>query len=142
MTAFIEHVNMTVPDIGAAIAFLKVVEPQIEVRHDETPDDSYRWAHVGINNSYIALQEPHLGSNPTDNRRPYKDYGANHIGWVVEDLDAVCARLDQAGYRQGIPGEFNIYRRRAYYYDAAGFEWEFVEYLTDRMEERYCYSNQ
>lgn len=133
MTAFIEHINITVPDIDAAIAFLKIVEPQIEVRHDEVPKGSYRWAHVGVGNSYIALQEPHLDSEPTDKRRPYKDYGANHIGWVVDDLDAVTTRLDEQGYRKGIPGEENIYRRRAYYYDSAGFEWEFVEYLTERM---------
>lgn len=139
MNAFLEHANITVPDIDAAIAFLKVVEPQIEIRHDEVPEGSYRWVHIGIGNSYIALQEPRLRSHPTDNRRPYKDYGVNHIGWVVDDLDAVTARLDQQGYRQGIPGEENIYRRRAYYYDAAGFEWEFVEYLTERMDERYSY---
>jgi catechol 2,3-dioxygenase-like lactoylglutathione lyase family enzyme len=140
MTAYLEHANVTVPDIDAAIEFLKVVEPQIEVRHDETPPDSYRWAHVGIGNCYIALQEPHLGSEPTNNRRPYKDFGVNHLGWVVEDLDAVTARLETHGYRKGIPGEEHPYRRRAYYYDSAGFEWELVEYLTDRLDERYSYS--
>jgi catechol 2,3-dioxygenase-like lactoylglutathione lyase family enzyme len=139
MTVFIEHVNITVPDIDAAIAFLKIIEPQLEVRHDETPKGSYRWAHVGIGNSYVALQEPHIGSSPTDNRRPYKDYGTNHVGWVVDDLEAVTIRLDKAGYHKGIPGEENIYRRRAYYYDSAGFEWEFIEYLSDRLEERYSY---
>ncbi|MFC1997973.1 VOC family protein [Chloroflexota bacterium] len=139
MTAFIEHVNITVPDIDAAIAFLKTVEPQVEVRHDEKPEGSYRWAHVGVGNSYIALQEPHIGATATDNRRPYKDYGANHIGWVVDDLDVVTARLEAGGYRQGIPGEENIYRRRAYYYDSAGFEWEIVEYLTEQLAERYSY---
>jgi catechol 2,3-dioxygenase-like lactoylglutathione lyase family enzyme len=139
MTAYLEHANITVPDIDAAIAFLKVVEPQMEVRHDETPAGSYRWAHVGVGNCYIALQEPHVGSEPQDNRRPYKDYGANHIGWVVEDLDAVTRRLEAHGYRKGVPGEEHRFRRRAYYYDSAGFEWEFVEYLTERLEERYSY---
>ena len=142
MPAFLEHVNITVPDIDAAIEFLKIVDPLIEVRHDEIPDGSYRWAHVGVGNSYIALQEPHIGSDPKSNRRPYKDYGANHIGWVVDDLDAVTVRLEEAGYRQGIPGEEHIYRRRAYYYDSAGFEWEFVEYLTGQMDERYSYSKE
>jgi catechol 2,3-dioxygenase-like lactoylglutathione lyase family enzyme len=136
---YLEHANITVPDIDAAIAFLKVVDSEIEVRHDETPSGSYRWAHVGIGNSYIALQEPHLDSNPTDNRRPYKDFGVNHIGWVVEDLDAVVERLEAHGYRKGIPGEDHAYRRREYYYDSAGFEWEFVEYLTEVHEERFSY---
>ena len=139
MIAYIEHANITVSDIDAAIAFLKVVEPQIQVRHDETPEGSYRWAHVGVGNCYIALQEPHIGSQPVDNRRPYKDCGVNHLGWVVQDLDAVTSRLEESGYRKGIPGEEHRYRHRAYYHDSAGFEWELVEYLSDRLEERYSY---
>ena len=136
---YLEHANITVPDIDAAIAFLKVVDPEIEVRHDENPPGSYRWVHIGIGSSYIALQEPHLDSNPTDNRRPYKDFGVNHIGWVVEDLDAVAQRLEAHGFRNGVSGEDNPYRRRKYYHDSAGFEWEFVEYLTAVHEERFSY---
>jgi catechol 2,3-dioxygenase-like lactoylglutathione lyase family enzyme len=139
MVAYLEHVNMTVPDIDAAIAFLQVVEPRLTVRHDETPEGSYRWAHVGVENSYIALQEPHLGSDPNDDRRPYIDYGMNHIGWVVDDIDAVIDRLEANGYRKGIPGETNQYRRRVYYYDSAGFEWEIVAYDTEDLAERYSY---
>jgi catechol 2,3-dioxygenase-like lactoylglutathione lyase family enzyme len=139
MTAYIEHANITVPDIDAAIEFLQTIAPQIKVLHDETPEGSYRWAHVGIGPSYIALQEPHLGSGPTDNRRPYKDYGVNHIGWVVDDLDAVTGRLEANGYKKGIPGEGNPYRTRAYYFDSAGFEWEIVQYHTEAHEERFSY---
>ena len=32
MTAYLEHANITVPNIDAAIEFLKVIEPHIEVR--------------------------------------------------------------------------------------------------------------
>jgi hypothetical protein len=42
MVAYLEHANITVPDIGAAIAFLQVVEPRLAVRHDEMPEGSYR----------------------------------------------------------------------------------------------------
>jgi catechol 2,3-dioxygenase-like lactoylglutathione lyase family enzyme len=139
MIAYLEHANITVPDIDAAIAFLQVVEPNFVVRHDETPEDSYRWAHIGAGNCYIALQEPHLGSNPQSNRRPYRDYGVNHLGWVVADFDVVIARLKASGYREGIPGESSRYRRRAYFYDSAGFEWEIVAYLTADLERRYSY---
>lgn len=139
MVAYLEHANITVPDIDAAIVFLQVVEPRLAVRHDETPEGSYRWVHIGADNCYIALQEPHLGSEPEDNRRPYKDYGVNHIGWVVDDFDAVTDRLKANGYREGILGESNRYRRRAYFYDSAGFEWEIVAYLTEKLEERYSY---
>jgi catechol 2,3-dioxygenase-like lactoylglutathione lyase family enzyme len=139
MTAYLEHANITVPDIDAAIAFLQVIEPRLIVRHDETPEGSHRWAHIGVDDCYIALQEPNLGSEPTSNRRPYKDFGVNHIGWVVDDFDGVIERLAANGYREGIPGESGRYRRRAYYYDSAGFEWEIVAYLTDKPEERFSY---
>jgi catechol 2,3-dioxygenase-like lactoylglutathione lyase family enzyme len=139
MVAYLEHVNITVPDICAAIEFLQVVEPGLVVRHDETPPGSYRWAHVGAANSYIALQEPHVGTEPQDNRRPYLDFGTNHIGWVVDDFDAAVGRLKEAGYREGLPGEENQFRRRAYFYDSGGLEWEIVGYLTDKLDERYSY---
>ncbi len=140
MTTYLEHANMTVPDIDAAMAFLKIVEPAFRLRHDASPPGSYRWAHIGTEQCYIALQEPHVDSNPTQARRPYKDYGVNHLAWVVDDLAAVVGRLEAHGYRQGIPVEPHPHRRRAYYYDAAGFEWELVEYLSDRPEERHAYA--
>ena len=31
------------------------------------------------------------------------------------------------------------YRKRAYYYDSAGFEWELVEYLSEKPNEMYLY---
>jgi catechol 2,3-dioxygenase-like lactoylglutathione lyase family enzyme len=139
MVAYLEHANITVPDIDAAIAFLQVVEPVFTVRHDATPEGSYRWAHVGTDHCYIALQEPHLHANPQHMQRPYKDYGVNHLAWVVDDLSAVVARLEASGYRRGIAVAPHPYRRRAYYYDAAGFEWEIVEYLSDKPEERHVY---
>jgi catechol 2,3-dioxygenase-like lactoylglutathione lyase family enzyme len=136
---YLEHANITVPDIDAAIDFLRVIDPNVRIRHDEKPAGSYRWAHVAIGVNYIALQEPHVGSHPSDGRRPYKDHGVNHLGWVVEDLDKVVTRLEAKGYREGIPGEEHAHRRRAYYYDSAGLEWELVEYSTDNEEERFSY---
>ena len=139
MTTYLEHANLTVPNIDAAIAFLKVVDPTMVVMWDETREDDYRWTHVGVGNCYIALATPHPNSQPTDERRPYKDYGINHLGWVVDDLDAVIDRLEKKGYRKGIPGEVNEYRRRVYYYDSAGIEWELIEYFTDQFDQRFSY---
>jgi len=139
MGSYLEHANITVPDIDAAIAFLQVIEPRLIVRHDETPEGSYRWAHIGLGDCYIALQEPHLGSEPANNRRPNKDFGVNHLGWVVDDFSAVIERLEANGYGKGIPGESNRYRKRAYYSDLTGFEWEIVTYLTESIKERFSY---
>ena len=139
MITYLEHANLTVPDIDAAIEFLKTVDPSMVVMWDETREGDYRWAHVGVGDCYIALATPHLNSNPTDERRPYKDYGINHLGWVVNDLDEVIKRVEARGYRKGIPGEHAEYRRRVYYYDSAGFEWELIEYLTENYDQRFSY---
>ena len=139
MATYLEHANLTVPHIDAALEFLQAVEPTFVVRHDETPPGSYRWVHIGNDEFYVALQQPHLDSNPSERRRPYKDYGINHLAWVVPDLDAVVARLEQLGCKRGIPVEPHPHRKRVYYYDSAEFEWELVEYLSDDPNERNAY---
>ena len=48
--------------------------------------------------------------------------------------------LEEHGYRRGMAVAPYPYRKRAYYYDAADFEWEIVEYLSDRPEERHSYA--
>ena len=102
------------------------------MRRKETAPEGYCWAHVAFGASYIALQEPLVGSAPTNDRRPYKDYGVNHPGLVVDDLGVIVARLDAAGYRRGIAGEENRYRKRVYYYDSSAMEWELIEYFLPR----------
>lgn len=43
----IEHLNITVPDIDAALAFLVIVAPDFNVRKDVKSPDRHRWVHVG-----------------------------------------------------------------------------------------------
>ncbi len=45
MAAYLEHANITVPDVDAAIAFLKLVEPGFAVRRDAIHESGYRWVH-------------------------------------------------------------------------------------------------
>lgn len=135
----IEHANLTVPDIDEAIRFLAIVAPDFRVRRDEKPTGSYRWAHVGNDVCYIALQEPHLDAKAEPPKQPYKNYGANHLALVVEDLDAIETKLDAAGYRRSIDTPKERYRKRLYFYDRFGFEWELIEYLSERSEEKYLY---
>jgi uncharacterized glyoxalase superfamily protein PhnB len=65
--------------------------------------------------------------------------GINHLGVVVEDITAVTKRVKSAGYRELAPGEDHPFRRRAYFLDNAGFEWEFIQYLSERPAERNAY---
>jgi catechol 2,3-dioxygenase-like lactoylglutathione lyase family enzyme len=139
MAVYLEHANITVPDIDAAIDFLKIIEPTFKVRHDETSEDGYRWAHIGTDDYYIALQKPYKDSQSPGSRRPYRDFGINHLGWVVEDFDAVIQRLEEKGCRQGLPVESHPFRKRAYYFDSAGFEWEIIEYLSNDPAEKNSY---
>ena len=87
----------------------------------------------------MALEESHTDSKPANNRRPYQDFGINQLGWVLDDLDVVVDRLENRGYRRGIPGETHKFRRRVNYYDSAGFEWEIIQYQTDIHPERFYY---
>lgn len=140
MVARLEHANLTVPDIDAAIDFLKAVEPAFRVLHDAGDSGGYRWVHIGAGETYLALEEPHEAVADARMARRYADYGINHIGLVVDDVDAAAARLAARGYREGHRAERHPARVRRYFLDAAGFEWELVQYLTDSPEERFSYS--
>ncbi|WP_299492318.1 VOC family protein [Acaryochloris sp. IP29b_bin.137] len=135
----LEHVNITVPDIDEAIKFLKTVALDFQVRIDKKPPESIRWAHIGNNDYYFALQEPHLDSVAEEPKQTYKNYGVNHIGIVVEDLSVVEDRLVEAGYKRGISTPIEKYRKRLYFYDSFGFEWELIEYLSGKPSEKYLY---
>ena len=137
----IEHANITVPDIDAAIRFLKIVAPDFLVRRDEKKSGSnpYRWAHIGNDEFYIALQEPHLMESPTSGSTPYENLGVNHLALIVHDVDEIEKRLIREGYQKSIDAPLEKFRKRIYYYDNEGFEWELIEYLSDKPEERYLY---
>ena len=135
----IEHINITVPDIDAAISFLKIVAPDFEVRSDNKPADSHRWTHIGNDHYYFALQEAHLDATPQKQLPSYKNYGVNHVALVVANIEELEQKLVAAGYHKGIGTPKEKYRKRAYYFDSAGFEWELVEYLSDVPDERYLY---
>ena len=82
MMTRIEHINITVPDIDSAIRFIKIVAPDFKVRKDNNPSDSYRWAHIGNDHYYFALQEAHLDSTPQKQLRTYINYGVNHVALI------------------------------------------------------------
>ena len=135
----IEHANITVPDIEAAIKFLNIVAPDFNIRKDENPSDSYRWVHIGNEEFYFALQGPHLDAEPKRQLIAYKNYGVNHIALVVSNLQEIEKKLVDGGYEESIKTPVEKYRKRAYYFDEAGFEWELVEYFSEKPSEKYLY---
>ncbi len=118
----IEHANITVPNIDEAIAFIKIAAPDFNVRTDQSPADSNRWAHIGNDDFYFALQQAHIGSSPEKPRTPYKNIGVNHIALVVDNLDDIEKRLVEANYSRSIDTPKEKHRKRLYFFDNTGFE--------------------
>lgn len=137
MPSYVEHVNLTVRDLDQTLKFLSTALPDFRVRHREAEADRV-WVHVGNDHSYLALSS--FGSAPEES----ENHGLNHIGLVVDDVDPVRERLLQAGYRRGFGnGEIfeHPHRRRLYFLDHDGREYEFVQYLTDNPAERNSYED-
>jgi catechol 2,3-dioxygenase-like lactoylglutathione lyase family enzyme len=138
MTVRMEHANLCVRDIDGMIRFLQTAFPEFRIRHDETDPDGSRWVHVGTDEAYIAL-----GQVTDESDKPWAPYegrpGVNHLGFEVDDADALRDRLKSAGYRESTVPNSHPYRKRIYFYDPEGNDWEFVEYLTDDRAKRHDY---
>lgn len=140
----LEHLNITVPDIDEALNFINIVAPDFKIRKDEIHKDEnskegYRWVHVGNDDYYLALQEPHLDSTPKKQLTSYINYGINHIALVVSNIAIIEGQLKSNGYRRSISTPKEKFRKRVYYYDHAGFEWELIEYFSINPQEKYLY---
>ena len=141
MNSYLEHVNITVIDVDEAIRFLQTAMPDWKVRADVSSEESNcrRWVHLGTDTTYIAIED--RGATEKGGHEPYVDPGINHLGFVVNDIDAVSKRLTDAGYEEGLSSPDNPNRRRIYFYDADGNEYEFVEYLKAEIASRNDYSD-
>ncbi|SEL13775.1 VOC family protein [Pacificibacter marinus] len=121
----LEHVNVTVRDWQATADWMKFVFGW-DVRWHGASIHNGHSAHVGGTDSYVALyQPPKAPAGPID---CYNTIGGlNHIAVVVPDLDAVEARVKEAGF---IPKSHANYEpgRRFYFEDASGIEFEVVQY--------------
>lgn len=64
----------------------------------------------------------------------YQDPGIDHIGFVVEDMEAIAKKTAEDG-ESGGRGQMP-YRKRVYIFDGVGNEWGFIEYLSDADNKR------
>lgn len=138
MTVRLDHANLVVRDLDEALRFLQAAFPDFRVRGSGTSPAGARWLHVGTNDTYIALNEATL--DPAERWVPYAGApGLNHLGFEVDDAAALQERLRAAGYTDTtVPNEHPA-RRRVYFSDAEGNDWEFVEYLVDDPALRHDY---
>lgn len=138
MAERLEHANLCVHDIDAVIRFLKTAFPHFQIRHDTIGPDGSRWVHVGTNETYIALVQ--AAAEEARRGTPYKGRpGLNHLAYEVDDVDALRARLRDAGYRDSTTPNSHPHRKRIYFHDPEGNDWEFVQYLSADPKQRHDY---
>jgi len=136
---YLEHANITVPNIQSTVEFLTVAFPEFKVRGSgRTPSGEGNWLHFGNDDFYMALQDYDQLDN--SGAPGYHDNGVNHLGWVVKDLAALVQRLEQAGYGVYQSAEHPS-RDRSYFFDGNGLEWEFIQYKSDDPNIRNDYSS-
>ena len=129
MTIRIEHANMIVRDIDATADFLRAAFPEFAVRR-EGSGSAGRWMHIGTADTYIALGE--ASSEPAEAWVPYNGRpGVNHLGYEVDDADALRKRMRAAGYTDSTVPNRHPHRKRVYFSDPDGNDWEFVQYFSD-----------
>lgn len=125
MTGTLEHLNVTVRDVDATAALYS----RLFGWHTRWKGDSIHGGtslHVGNDSSYVALYQPTRQTAGSEESY-FTTGGLNHIGVVVDDLDAVEARvraegLDPHNHADYEPG------RRFYFDDPDGIEIEVVSY--------------
>lgn len=136
MTIRIEHANMIVRDVDAMMRFLQTAFPEFRVRREGNGEQ--RWVHIGTDETYIALNE--AVSEPPERWVPYAGKpGVNHLGYEVDDVDALRQRMRAAGYRDSTVPNSHPYRKRVYFHDPDGNDWEFVQYFSDDPTKRNDY---
>ncbi|MGH0033353.1 MAG: VOC family protein [Myxococcota bacterium] len=129
-TARLEHANLCVRDIDEMTRFLRTAFPEFRVRHDGDDPSGGRWVHVGTDDTYLALSQAR--GELAEAFVPYsRKPGTNHLGYEVGDVEGLRQRLLAAGYRESSGPYPHPHRRRVYFHDAEGNDWEFVEYTSD-----------
>jgi hypothetical protein len=139
MTTKLEHANLCVDDIDGMIKFLQTALPDFIIRHDETGIDGDRWVHIGNDTTYIALNNS--TEKESSDWKPYSGKsGVNHLGYMVDNAEQVRSRLLAADYIESTIENNHPFRKRVYFYDHEGRDWEFVEYLSENLKERNDYT--
>ena len=139
MTVRLEHANLIVRDLDATIRFLQTAFPDFRMRFDGMDPTGKRWLHIGTDDTYIALTQ--AITDPAQRWIPYTGVpGVNHLAYEVDDVEAVRRRLSAAGYQDSTVPNNHPYRKRIYFYDPDGNDWEFIQYLSSDPAKRHDYA--
>ena len=124
----LEHVNITVSDPQKTADWLCDLFDW-HIRWQGTAIHGGHTIHVGSDADYLAVySQGKLGerSNDTYTTRG----GLNHVGVVVDDLDAVEEKVKKAGFKTHSHADYEP-GRRFYFHDADGIEFEVVSYADN-----------
>lgn len=132
----LEHINLVVKEIAPMLEFYGAAFPHWKIRCEGQSDwygKPRRWLHFGDDYQYLAISDHGQGDN-----RDLKGHqvGLAHFCYVTHNLDDLIERLQAAGFEIHTDGNTHPYRKNIYFLDPAGFEVEFVEYLSDNPEQR------
>ncbi len=125
VAGILEHANFSVSDPQKTADMLCTIFDW-RIRWSGASIHDGHTIHVGGQNSYLAIYARDGMRNAAPN--DYKTVGAmNHIGVVVDDLDAAEARVLDAGFQTTNHGDYEP-GRRFYFHDHDGIEFEVVSY--------------
>ena len=121
----LEHVNITVPDPKATAQTLCDIFGW-HIRWEGAAINNGYTVHVGETDSYLALYAPPGTLGPMGDTYTTTG-GINHVGVVVDDIDATEARVKAAGFTPRSHADYEPGTR--FYFDGPdGIEFEVVHY--------------
>ena len=125
MSVTLEHANITVADAKACAEELCSLFDW-HIRWEGASIYEGYSVHVGAADSYLALYSPKEELKPGVSSYTHKG-GFNHVGLVVQDLDAMEDRVRKAGFEPHSHADYEPGRR--FYFDGpGGVEFELVQY--------------
>ena len=124
----LEHVNITVSDPQ------KTADRLCElfgwhIRWQGTAIHGGHTIHVGSDDDYLAVYSQGKLSERGDDTYTTRG-GLNHVGVVVDDLDAVEEKVNKAGFKTHSHADYEP-GRRFYFHDDDGIEFEVVSYTDN-----------
>ncbi len=134
---YLEHANITVSNLQEAIKFFQTAFPHFKIRGGG--NDMREWIHFGDDDTYIAINQAKQNDLKAD--KNYDKIGINHLGFVVQDVEEIANNLLSNGYKRDYPKQVEQFRIRDYFADADGNQYEFVQYLSEVVQEKNSYSN-
>lgn len=137
-SVYLEHANITVNNLKESVRFFKTAFPDFNIRGGDAAQKE--WLHIGDDYTYVALEQAvdGIGDKSTKN---YGRIGINHLAFVVSDIERLTARLFEAGYKRSYEKAIEEFRIRDYFFDSDGNEFEFIQYLSDKVEERNSFND-